>query len=156
MKEGNSTKGVILFIIVSIILSICMALTSCGSIEKYKASKDTKKETEKETASGSETKTTAFKDFFSYEPYDNTKPMIIGRDTVVNTRIINNKETIYTHSKDTLFIKEKKVQEVQENIKHKESDNTTLFIWLGLGGLLLILLFMFFAMMYMVKQVKPV
>jgi len=85
-------------------------LFSCGSIEKYKASKDTKKETDK--------------------------------------------ETIFTHSKDTVFIKEKAKEEIKEDVKHKESDNTTLFIWLGLGGLLLILLFMFFAMMFMVKNIS--
>jgi len=129
-------------------------LFSCGSIEKYKASKDTKKETDKETSIGKEVKTTSFKNLFSFEPYDNTKPMIIGRDTIVNTRIINNKETIFTHSKDTVFIKEKAKEEIKEDVKHKESDNTTLFIWLGLGGLLLILLFMFFAMMFMVKNIS--
>jgi len=118
-----------------------LILNSCGSIEKYKSRKSTSKESEKETASGTETNTTAFKELFSYEPYDNTKPMIIGRDTIINTRVINNKETIFTHSKDTVFIKEKVAEKINEDVKHKESDNTKLFVLLGLGAFFFLFLF---------------
>ena len=124
-----------------ITILVIFFLYGCGSFEKYKSKTSTSKESEKETHSGTETNTTAFKNFFSYEPYDNTKPMIIGRDTIINTRIINNKETIFTHSKDTVFIKEKAAEKINEDVKHKESDNTKLFVLLGLGAFFFLFLF---------------
>lgn len=125
-----------------LLIILSLFLFSCGSFEKYKESKSKKDKTETETAKGNETKTATFKDFFSFEPYDNTKPMIFGRDTIVNTKIINNKETIYNHSKDTVFVKEKKNVETDESVKHKESDNTKLFAIIGIA--LIFGLFFFF------------
>ena len=68
--------------------------------------------------------------------------MILGRDTIVNTKIINNKETIYKQSKDTVFVKEKKNIEEGESVKHKKSDNTKLFAIIGVA--LIFGLFFFF------------
>lgn len=120
------------------IIIIAIILTSCGSVKKSSTETDLKTESEKNT----EIDATKFSNSFTLEPVDLNKPILLGKDTIYNTRVIynNSKEVIKEKSnevnksdlKQDVDTKEKDYSEVIETLANK-------FIWLI--GILFVLYF---------------
>ena len=94
---------------------------SCGSVKKTQTETEDKTETT--------TDLTRFSNSYTLEPVDLDKPILIGKDTVYNTRVI------YNNSKET--IKEVEKKDVKEELATKEKDYSEVieklanrFIWL--------------------------
>ena len=114
-----------------ILLTILLALGiwSCGSVKKSSTETDLKTESEKNT----EIDATKFSNSFTLEPINLDKPILLGKDTIYNTRVIynNSKEIIKEKSnevnksdlKQDFDTKEKDYSEVIETLANK-------FIWL--------------------------
>jgi hypothetical protein len=85
---------------------LLLFLTSCGTIKK--SSEETQVKTE------TETDITKFSNSFTLEPVDLDKPILLGKDTIYNTRVI------YNNSKET--IKEKQNIDFKEEKKEKQVD----------------------------------
>jgi len=85
---------------------LLLFLTSCGSVKKSSEENEIKSETE--------TDITKFSNSFTLEPVDLDKPILLGKDTIYNTRVI------YNNSKET--IKEKQNIDFKEEKKTKEVD----------------------------------
>ena len=108
---------------------LTLALWSCGSVKKSSTETDLKTETEKNT----EIDATKFSNSFTLEPINFDKPILLGKDTIYNTRVIynNSKEVIKEKSnevnksdlKQDIQTKEKDYSEVIETLANK-------FIWL--------------------------
>ena len=110
------------------IIITSILLTSCGSVKK--SSNETEISTEIKTDA------TKFSKSFTLEPVDLNKPILLGKDTIYNTRVI------YNNSKEV--IKETKKADLKQDIKVKEKDYSQVietlankFIWL-IGILFLI------------------
>ena len=107
---------------------------SCSSVKK--SSNETEISTEIKTDA------TKFSNSFTLEPVDSNKPILLGKDTIYNTRVIynNSKEVIKEKSnevnksdlKQDIQTKEKDYSEVIETLANK-------FIWLI--GILFVLYF---------------
>ena len=114
-----------------IILTILLTsgIWSCGSVKKSSTETDLKTESEKNT----EIDATKFSNSFTLEPINLDKPILLGKDTIYNTRVIynNSKEVIKEKSnevnksdlKQDFDTKEKDYSEVIETLANK-------FIWL--------------------------
>ena len=123
-----------------ILLTILLALGiwSCSSVKKSSTETDLKTESEKNT----EIDATKFSNSFTLEPINLDKPILLGKDTIYNTRVIynNSKEVIKEKSnevnksdlKQDIDTKEKDYSEVIETLANK-------FIWLI--GILFVLYF---------------
>ena len=117
---------------------LTLALWSCGSVKKASTETDLKTESEKNT----EIDATKFSNSFTLEPVDLSKPILLGKDTIYNTRVIynNSKEVIKEKSnevnksdlKQDIDTKEKDYSQVIETLANK-------FIWLI--GILFVLYF---------------
>jgi len=111
------------------IIVIAFLLVSCGSVKKSSTETDLKTESEKNT----EIDATKFSNSFTLEPINLDKPILLGKDTIYNTRVIynNSKEVIKEKSnevnksdlKQDIDTKEKDYSEVIETLANK-------FIWL--------------------------
>ena len=115
-----------------ILLTILLALGiwSCGSVKKSS--------TETEISTENKTDATKFSNSFTLEPVDLNKPILLGKDTIYNTRVI------YNNSKEV--IKETKKEDLKQDIEVKEKDYSQVietlankFIWLI--GILFVLYF---------------
>lgn len=85
---------------------LLLIFTSCGTIKK------TSEQTETKENSTTEIDATKFSNSYTLEPVDLSKPILIGKDTIYNTRVI------YNNTKET--IKEKQAVNV-ESKQQKES-----------------------------------
>ena len=110
------------------IIITSILLTSCGSVKK--SSNETEISTEIKTDA------TKFSKSFTLEPVDLNKPILLGKDTIYNTRVI------YNNSKEV--IKETKKVDLKQDIQTKDKDYSVVietlankFIWL-IGILFLI------------------
>ena len=83
---------------------------SCGSVKKTQTETEDKTETT--------TDLTRFSNSYTLEPVNLDKPILIGKDTVYNTRVI------YNNSKET--IKEVEKKDVKEELATKEKDYSEL------------------------------
>ena len=110
----------------------CLILTlfSCGSVKKSSSVIEENTTTE--------TDITKFSNSFTLEPVNLDKPILLGKDTIYNTRVI------YNNSKET--IKEKQNVDFKEEKKEKQVDYSETikivanrFIWLI--GILFVLFF---------------
>ena len=115
-------------IILTIFLTL--ALWSCGSVKKSS--------TETDLSTEIKTDATKFSNSFTLEPVDLNKPILLGKDTIYNTRVI------YNNSKEV--IKETKKEDLKQDIQTKEKDYSEVietlankFIWLI--GILFVLYF---------------
>ena len=111
-------------------LFLLLVLTSCGTIKKSSSVIEENTTTE--------TDITKFSNSFTLEPVDLDKPILLGKDTIYNTRVI------YNNSKET--IKEKQNIDFKEEKKDKEVDYSETikifanrFMWLI--GILFVLFF---------------
>ena len=119
-----------------IILTILLAsgIWSCSSVKKSS--------TETDLSTEIKTDATKFSNSFTLEPINLDKPILLGKDTIYNTRVIynNSKEVIKEKSnevnksdlKQDIDTKEKDYSEVIETLANK-------FIWLI--GILFVLYF---------------
>lgn len=105
-------------------------LIGCGSVKKSS--------TETEISTEIKTDATKFSNSFTLEPVDLNKPILLGKDTIYNTRVI------YNNSKEV--IKETKKEDLKQDIEVKEKDYSEVietlanrFIWLI--GILFVLYF---------------
>lgn len=113
-------------------------LTSCGSVKKSSTETDLKTESEKNT----EIDATKFSNSFTLEPVDLNKPILLGKDTIYNTRVI------YNNSKEVIKEKSNEVNkaDLKQDIQTKDKDYSQVietlanrFIWLI--GILFVLYF---------------
>ena len=109
---------------------------SCGSVKKSSTETEIKSESEKNT----EIDATKFSNSFTLEPVDLSKPILLGKDTIYNTRVI------YNNSKEVIKEKSNEVNksDLKQDIDTKEKDYSEVinivankFIWL-IGILFLI------------------
>ncbi len=98
---------------ITILISIIL-LTSCGSVKKSSTETEIKTKSEKNT----EIDATKFSNSFTLEPVDLTKPILIGKDTIYNTRVI------YNNSKEVIKEKsnESNKSDLKQDIDTKEKD----------------------------------
>lgn len=96
------------------IIIIVIILSSCGSVKKSSAETDLKTESEKNT----EIDATKFSNSFTLEPVDLSKPILLGKDTIYNTRVI------YNNSKEVIKEKSNEVNksDLKQDVDTKEKD----------------------------------
>ena len=122
-------------------------IISCATLKKS----NTDTEIKKNESSGSTIEDTKFSNSFTLEPVNLDKPILIGKDTIYNTRVIynNSKETIV--KKDTIV----KTIDLKQEVKEKEKDYTKLIesLTTKLFWLLIIMFVIFIIMNYIKKKV---
>ena len=122
-------------------------IISCATLKKS----NTDTEIKKNESSGSTIEATKFSNSFTLEPVNLDKPILIGKDTIYNTRVIynNSKETIV--KKDTIV----KTIDLKQEVKEKEKDYTKLIesLTTKLFWLLIIMFVIFIIMNYIKKKV---
>lgn len=98
----------------SILILIAIILSSCGSVKKSSAEMEIKTESEKNT----EIDATKFSNSFTLEPINLDKPILLGKDTIYNTRVI------YNNSKEVIKEKSNEVNksDLKQDIDTKEKD----------------------------------
>lgn len=121
-----------------IYLLILLVLSSCGAVKK------SSEESVLKDNSTTEIDATKYSNSYTLEPVDLNKPILLGKDTIYNTRVI------YNNSKET--IKEKKANNIEfkEEKKTKEVDySETIKI---LGNRLIIALVVLFVLSAVLKK----
>lgn len=122
---------------ITLILTAILLL-GCGSVKKSSTETDLKTESEKNT----EIDATKFSNSFTLEPVDLNKPILLGKDTIYNTRVI------YNNSKEVIKEKSNEVNksDLKQDIETKDKDYSVVietlankFIWLI--GILFVLYF---------------
>ena len=130
-----------------VILLTPFVMISCATLKKS----NTDTEIKKNESSGSTIEATKFSNSFTLEPVNLDKPILIGKDTIYNTRVIynNSKETIV--KKDTIV----KTIDLKQEVKEKEKDYTQLIesLTTKLFWLLIIMFVIFIIMNYIKKKV---
>ena len=93
---------------------LTLALWSCGSVKKSSTETDLSTEDKKNT----EIDATKFSNSFTLEPVDLDKPILLGKDTIYNTRVI------YNNSKEVIKEKSNEVNksDLKQDIETKEKD----------------------------------
>lgn len=89
---------------------LLLILTSCGAVKKNK------EQTSIEDKSIITTDITRFSDTFTLEPIDLSKPILLGKDTVYNTKVV------YNNTKEIVKEKEAKNINVEQSKKEKQVD----------------------------------
>jgi hypothetical protein len=121
------------------LLILSLLLVSCGTIQKNK-----EQTTSKSDFNASKIDYKRFRDSsFILRPFDASKPMLIGKDTIVNVMIENHYRDRIHVVKDTIH----KVDVVEVEKKNKETDNSKVYLYLfgfGFGFLALIILIILF------------
>lgn len=121
------------------LLILSLLLVSCGTIQKNK-----EQTTSKSDFNASTINFKRFRDSsFIIKPFDASKPMLIGKDTIVNVMIENHYRDRMHVVKDTIH----KVDVVEVEKKNKETDNSKVYLYLfgfGFGFLALIILIILF------------
>ena len=117
------------------LLIFSLLLVSCGTIKKNK-----EQTTSKSDFNASTIDFKRFRDSsFIIKPFDASKPMLIGKDTIVNVIIENHYRDRVQVVKDTIH----KVNVVEVEKKDKYTDNSKVYLYLfgfGFGFFALIVL----------------
>lgn len=117
------------------LLILSLLLIGCGSIKKNKEEIKTKSD-----FNASKIDYKRFRDSsFILKPFDASRPMIIGKDTIVNVMIENHYRDRLQVIKDTIH----KVDVVEIEKKDKQTDNSKVYLYLfgfGFGFFALIVL----------------
>ncbi len=122
------------------IIILLLFLTSCGSVKKSS--------TETEISTEIKTDATKFSNSFTLEPVDLDKPILLGKDTIYNTRVI------YNNSKEV--IKETKKADLKQDIEVKEKDYSEVIETLANRFILLIgILFVLYFILSYIKNKTP-
>lgn len=115
-------------------------LIGCGSVKKSS--------TETEISTEIKTDATKFSNSFTLEPVDLNKPILLGKDTIYNTRVI------YNNSKEV--IKETKKEDLKQDIEVKEKDYSEVIETLANRFILLIgILFVLYFILSYIKNKTP-
>ena len=133
-------------IILTIFLTL--ALWSCGSVKKSSTETDLKTESEKNT----EIDATKFSNSFTLEPINLDKPILLGKDTIYNTRVI------YNNSKEVIKEKSNEVNksDLKQDIDTKEKDYSQVIETLANRFILLIgILFVLYFILNYIKNKTP-
>lgn len=112
-------------------LLILLILTSCGSVKK------TSEESVLKDNSTTEIDATKYTNSYTLEPVDLDKPILIGKDTIYNTRVI------YNNTKETIKEKQANNIELKEEKQSKEVDYSETIKILG-NRLIIALVILFF------------
>lgn len=119
-------------------LLILLILTSCGVVKK------SSEESVLKDNSTIEIDATKYSNSYTLEPVDLDKPILIGKDTIYNTRVI------YNNTKETIKEKQGKNIEFKEEKQTKEVDySETIKI---LGNRLIITLIVLFVLSAILKK----
>lgn len=119
----------------TLILLTAFSLFGCGSLKKQKESIEIQS---KNDLNASKIDYKRFRDSsFILKPFDATRPMLIGNDTLVNVIVENNYRDRIQIVKDTIHKTDTQVVEVEK--MNKEKDNTKLL--LGIAGIIAFFLF---------------
>lgn len=120
-------------------LFLLLLLVSCGSIKKSSEEKTIKDNSTKEID------LTKFSSSYTLEPVDLEKPLIIGKDTVYNTRVIynNTKEIVKEKQANNIDIKEEK------QLKQVDYSETIKVI----ANRIIVALIVFFGLSILVKKI---
>lgn len=129
---------------ITILISIIL-LTSCGSVKKSST------ETEISTVDYKDTSTEAIKysKGFTLEPVDLSKPILLGKDTIYNTRVI------YNNSKEVIKEKSNEVNksDLKQDVEVKEKDYSQVIETLANRFILLIgILFVLYLIISYIKS----
>ena len=109
---------------------LLLFFVSCGTVKKSI--------TEMEVKSETQTDITKFSNSFTLEPVNLDKPILLGKDTIYNTRVIyNNSKEVIKEKQNIDFKEEKKEKQVDYSETIKIVANR--FMWLI--GILFVLLF---------------
>lgn len=117
------------------LLILSLLLVSCGTIKKNKEETTTKSDFNASTIDFKRYRDSSF----IIKPFDASKPMLIGKDTIVNVMIENHYRDRVQVIKDTIH----KVDVVEIEKKNKETDNSKVYLYLfgfGFGFFALIIL----------------
>lgn len=133
-----------------LLLLTALLFIGCGSIKKDKIS------IESETKSDLNASKIDYKRFrdssFILKPFDASKPMLIGRDTMYNVMIEQHYKDRVHIVKDTIHKLDTQVIELKD--KHKETDNSKIYLYFfgfGFGFLALIIIIILW---YLSKKIK--
>jgi uncharacterized lipoprotein YmbA len=119
-------------------LLILLILTSCGAIKK------SSEESVLKDNSTTEIDATKYSNSYTLEPVNLDKPILIGKDTIYNTRVI------YNNTKEIVKEKQDKNIEFKEEKKEKQVDySETIKI---LGNRLIIALVILFVLSAILKK----
>jgi|GEM_PF-5185761 len=119
-------------------LLILLILTSCGIVKK------SSEESVVKDNSTTEIDATKYSNSYTLEPVDLDKPILIGKDTIYNTRVI------YNNTKEIVKEKQANNIEIKEEKKTKEVDySETIKI---LGNRLIIVLVILFVLSAVLKK----
>lgn len=122
----------------TILILTAILLIGCSTVKKSNIETEIKTESEKNT----EIDATKFSNSFTLEPVDLSKPILLGKDTIYNTRVL------YNNSKEVIKEKSNEVNksDLKQDIQTKEKDYSEVietlanrFIWLI--GILFVLYF---------------
>jgi hypothetical protein len=119
----------------TLILLTAFSLFGCGSLKKQKESIEIES---KSDLNASKIDYKRFSDSsFILKPFDASKPMLLGRDTLVNVIVENHYRDRVQVVKDTIHKTDTQIVEVEK--MNKEKDNTKLL--LGIAGIIAFFLF---------------
>jgi hypothetical protein len=106
----------------TLIILTSLFLIGCGSVKKDKEEINSKSD-----FNASKLDFKRFRDSsFILKPFDASKPMLIGKDTIVNVMIENHYTDRVQVIKDTIH----KVDVVEIEKKNKETDNSKVYLYL--------------------------
>ena len=132
---------------ITILISIIL-LTSCGSVKKSSTETNLKTESEKNT----EIDATKFSNSFTLEPMNLSKPILLGKDTIYNTRVI------YNNSKEVIKEKSNEVNksDLKQDIDTKQKDYSEVInIVANKLILMLTIMFLIFLIYSYIKNKTP-
>lgn len=117
------------------LLILSLLFFSCGTIQKNKEQTTSKSDFNASTIDFKRYRDSSF----IIKPFDASKPMLIGKDTIVNVMIENHYRDRIQVVKDTIH----KVDVVEIEKKDKQTDNSKVYLYLfgfGFGFFALIIL----------------
>lgn len=86
---------------------LLLIIWSCGARKSEKES--FQKDSDTKIESNSNTKELSSGISYTLEPVDLSKPMLVGKDTVYNTRYIYRKDTIVKNNYSTVYLEKKRI-----------------------------------------------
>lgn len=132
----------------TILILTAILLIGCSTVKKASTETDLKTESEKNT----EIDATKFSNSFTLEPVDLSKPILLGKDTIYNTRVI------YNNSKEVIKEKSNEVNksDLKQDIETKEKDYSEVIEKLSNRFILLIwILFVLYFILSYIKNKTP-
>lgn len=127
-----------------LILITSLLLLGCGSVKK-----DKEETTSKTDFNSSKLDFKRFRDSsFILRPFDASKPMLIGKDTIVNVMIENHYRDRVQVVKDTIH----KIDVVEVDKKIKETDNSKIYLYFFVFGFGLFALIVLIILWYISRK----